>query len=359
MRNNQDMLRGSQIGNLLNPPKPVYTRNHHAENLRAMKEEGTRAVARRLAAEAAAAAAAAPLALGQGKYAHVESRLAATLAAARPAGGAGSPAKENARPPLKAKQAPASPPPAPFVRPALAERKAPLPNFSEMAKRPATVRAACPRRRPAFRRARAPPHAPPPRPPPPRARARAPTHAHAPARRAAEPHEKLFGRQHGVGGRAAARSGGRAAAKKGGLRQGARVPGDAQGDLEGGGGGAAEGGGDKGGVPARPPHAARGGAGGDACAGDLLAGGLEKGGAAHARAHRASVATPPPLLRPFLTPATRRASPPTPTPQLLAMPLRIELPSALRRKADLEAKVAKLEDAVKIFSRNRVFVKLE
>jgi hypothetical protein len=44
---------------------------------------------------------------------------------------------------------------------------------------------------------------------------------------------------------------------------------------------------------------------------------------------------------------------------LLAMPLRIEIPSALRRKADLEAKIAKLEDAVKIFSRPRVFVKLE
>ncbi len=41
------------------------------------------------------------------------------------------------------------------------------------------------------------------------------------------------------------------------------------------------------------------------------------------------------------------------------MPLRVELPSALRRKADLEAKVAKLETAVTLFSRARVFVKLE
>ncbi len=40
------------------------------------------------------------------------------------------------------------------------------------------------------------------------------------------------------------------------------------------------------------------------------------------------------------------------------MPLRVEIPSALRRKAELEAKVGKLEDAVRIFSRPRVFVKL-
>ena len=40
------------------------------------------------------------------------------------------------------------------------------------------------------------------------------------------------------------------------------------------------------------------------------------------------------------------------------MPLRVEIPSALRRKAELEGKVSKLEDAVKVFSRPRVFVKL-
>ena len=39
------------------------------------------------------------------------------------------------------------------------------------------------------------------------------------------------------------------------------------------------------------------------------------------------------------------------------MPLRIEIPSALRRKADLEAKVSKLEAAVTTFSRPRIFVK--
>jgi hypothetical protein len=44
--------------------------------------------------------------------------------------------------------------------------------------------------------------------------------------------------------------------------------------------------------------------------------------------------------------------------QLTAMPLRVEIPSALRRKAELEGKVSKLEDAVKVFSRPRVFVKL-
>ena len=43
--------------------------------------------------------------------------------------------------------------------------------------------------------------------------------------------------------------------------------------------------------------------------------------------------------------------------QLGALPLRVEIPSALRRKADLEAKVAKLESAVSMFSRPRIFVR--
>jgi hypothetical protein len=42
---------------------------------------------------------------------------------------------------------------------------------------------------------------------------------------------------------------------------------------------------------------------------------------------------------------------------LSKMPLRVEILSAVRRKAELEAKVAKLEDAVKVFSRQKVFVK--
>jgi hypothetical protein len=44
--------------------------------------------------------------------------------------------------------------------------------------------------------------------------------------------------------------------------------------------------------------------------------------------------------------------------QLNAMPLRVEIPSALRRKAELEGKVSKLEAALKVFSRPKVFVKL-
>ena len=48
---------------------------------------------------------------------------------------------------------------------------------------------------------------------------------------------------------------------------------------------------------------------------------------------------------------------PPPLFQLAALPLRIEIPSALKRKADLEAKVAKLEAAVTMFSRPRIFVR--
>lgn len=75
----------------------------------------------------------------------------------------------------------------------------------------------------------------------------------------------------------------------------------------------------------------------------------------------AAVRLPPsPLLAPSaaaLTPSPAPALTTHPA-QLNAMPLRVEIPSALRRKAELEAKVAKLEDAVKVFSRPRVFVKL-
>ena len=38
MRTNQDMLRGSQIGNILNPRPPAYTRDHHAINRAQLKE---------------------------------------------------------------------------------------------------------------------------------------------------------------------------------------------------------------------------------------------------------------------------------------------------------------------------------
>ena len=41
------------------------------------------------------------------------------------------------------------------------------------------------------------------------------------------------------------------------------------------------------------------------------------------------------------------------------MPLRVEIPSALRKKADLEAKVSKLEEALTKFSRSKVFVRMD
>lgn len=44
---------------------------------------------------------------------------------------------------------------------------------------------------------------------------------------------------------------------------------------------------------------------------------------------------------------------------LITMKLNIDIPSALRRKADQEAKVQKMEDAITVFSRPKVFVKME
>jgi hypothetical protein len=41
------------------------------------------------------------------------------------------------------------------------------------------------------------------------------------------------------------------------------------------------------------------------------------------------------------------------------MKLHVTVPSQVRRKAELEAKMAQLEDAVAVFSRTRVFVKLD
>jgi len=42
---------------------------------------------------------------------------------------------------------------------------------------------------------------------------------------------------------------------------------------------------------------------------------------------------------------------------LLRMPLRVEQVSQVRKKAELEAKITKLEDAMKVFGKHRVFVK--
>jgi hypothetical protein len=44
---------------------------------------------------------------------------------------------------------------------------------------------------------------------------------------------------------------------------------------------------------------------------------------------------------------------------LQRMPLRVEIPSAVRKKQELEAKVNKLEEALKVFQRPRVFVKID
>ena len=44
---------------------------------------------------------------------------------------------------------------------------------------------------------------------------------------------------------------------------------------------------------------------------------------------------------------------------LQRMPLRVEIPSAVRKKQELEAKVAKLEEALKVFQRPRVYVKID
>jgi hypothetical protein len=44
---------------------------------------------------------------------------------------------------------------------------------------------------------------------------------------------------------------------------------------------------------------------------------------------------------------------------LSAMKLHVDVPSHIRRKADLEAKLAKLEAAVGVFSRPRVFVNID
>jgi hypothetical protein len=45
--------------------------------------------------------------------------------------------------------------------------------------------------------------------------------------------------------------------------------------------------------------------------------------------------------------------------ELGAMKLHVDIPSQIRRKADLEAKITKLEQALGVFSRPRVFVKIE
>jgi len=44
---------------------------------------------------------------------------------------------------------------------------------------------------------------------------------------------------------------------------------------------------------------------------------------------------------------------------LQRMPLRVEIPSAVRKKHELEAKLTKLEEALKVFERPRVFVKID
>jgi hypothetical protein len=45
--------------------------------------------------------------------------------------------------------------------------------------------------------------------------------------------------------------------------------------------------------------------------------------------------------------------------ELAGMKLRLTVPSHIRHKADLEAKLAKLEAAIGVFSRPRVFVKID
>jgi len=301
----------------------------------------------------------------QGKYQHVESRVfSATLGASAGAGAAGAgasapgdaPLKENQRPFLKAGEkvarfVPPSPdsPVKPFVRASLGERKAPLPKFTDLASaQPAAVRAAGVQS--GLRAHTHTPHTAPTRPTHPAAGRLAP--------------QKLLGPQHDPGARAKARSRAHCPhhpARK--LWQGARVPGGAQGAVGGGGERGAARARDQGGLPAGAQDDARGGARRDAGAGDDVLGGSQEGGArGRERLQRAGC---PPLLPCAPSRHTRPPSLVTPPPpthplrcQLNAMPLRVEIPSALRRKAELEAKVAKLEDAVKVFSRPRVFVKL-
>ena len=146
-------MAGSGVADILCPKPAVYTRDHAAENRRALRELEAAAVSRRHATEAAIAAAAEPMAPTRGKFQHVESKLASAGLGRKMspvksrAPGGGSPGSQGdgapaGKPFLRAKSREATLPPAqilaPFVR-AIVERKAAVPKIAEL-RRPAVRR---------------------------------------------------------------------------------------------------------------------------------------------------------------------------------------------------------------------------